>query len=317
MTFKLLDSGAWVTAKELHVASGGAFASIRKGSRWDGSEWQTIFQKEIAVTLASTTNVTISSLFSAGDWASTAPKRVIIPADAIIGSTSTSAPALRTGTGWSGKLAVEIHGQILGAGGPANGGAGGPALLAEQAGIEIYNAGEIKGGGIGGGPGGQGGPGYYYVYTTEGPYFSLTPPETYYYNGTIWWFGNVYSQGQDGWTYSQGAPGGSGAYYILRTKLTSTGYSTGGAGGAGGRGRGYNQTPLNGSPGSAGGTNAGLGGTGGAGGEWGLAGATGSTGASGNNGAGSPGSPGGTPGAAILNPGYVDLINTGTLAGAH
>ncbi len=173
------------------------------------------------------------------------------------------------------------------------------------------------------------GAGYYTSTLTEGPFWSLNPPR-YYWNepakggdGSYYWgtylansTTGVFSMG--GWDYNHGPlyGGYNWAHTVLRSK-PQTNYTTGGAGGAGGRGRGYNQTPLNGSPGSAGGTNAGTGGTGGAGREWGLAGYTGSTGAAGNNGAGSAGATGGAAGAAILNSGFVDLTNTGTLAGAH
>src|SRR5690606_31940786 len=130
------------------------------------------------VTLAAGINVKISDIaaFTAsGRWASTRPKRVIIPAGVIIGSNSPLMAALSTGTGRGGTLTITNNGEIQGAGGLPNSGTGGTALLAEQTGVTLINNGAIRaGGGAGGrgGNGGNGGTGYYQTASTqtEGPY---------------------------------------------------------------------------------------------------------------------------------------------------
>lgn len=87
--------------------------------------------------------------------------RFIFDAAAVMGSSSTSAPAILTGT-WPGLTTpplLDVRGLILGAGGAGsldNGGAGGVALELQGA-IRLSNSGLIGGGG--GGGGGASGPG--------------------------------------------------------------------------------------------------------------------------------------------------------------
>lgn len=316
-------------AAEIFYVSEGVPVQIAEGRIHKGGVTTLFYVHERIVTLSNAEQVDISTLFSSADWAASMPKRVIIPPGVTIGSTSASVPALRTGTGRGGKLIIENAGSILAAGGAPNSGNGGHAFAAEQAGVEFFNSGELFGGGAGGGRGGQGGPGYYqywrdnsgweYSHVTN-TYWRINGQTNYiYWHNQIWIVNGYISSHQVGnYLYVIGAykEAGTGYFYYIKQQVLSTAYTTGGAPGAGGRGRGYNQTPLSGSPGSAGGTNAGAGGTGGAGAEWGLAGATGATGASGNNGAGSAGAAGGLPGAAILNPANVNLTNTGDIRGA-
>ncbi|HWJ88715.1 MAG TPA: hypothetical protein VNS12_11635, partial [Pelagibacterium sp.] len=111
------------------------------------------------VTLTSATAVNLAALpdFTAnGRWAASRPKRVIVPAGTIIGSTAPGVPALRTGTGRGGTLHITVNGEIQGAGGQPNSGAGGTALLVEQAGLTLVNNGAIRAGGGAGGQGGNG-----------------------------------------------------------------------------------------------------------------------------------------------------------------
>jgi hypothetical protein len=284
---------------------------------------------EIDVTLSNSTNVNISTLFTSAQWTSTTPKKVIIPAGVTIGATSSATPAIQTGTGWSGTLTLQNAGTIAGAGGTANSGVGGTAVLASQATLYVVNTGTIEGGGGGGGAGGGGD---YSGTTQDGPLFSQSG--AYYewvYNGignSIFWndtnpFTATYTPGSgaitsylaaDGYTYYKGVNQTASYYAIYRTH-PATIDTTGGAGGAGGRGQGYDGANASGSGGAAGGTNAGTGGTGGTGATYGNTGNTGATGASGNNGAGTAGTGGGLAGLIFQTAANVSQTNSGTELG--
>lgn len=279
------------------------------------------------VILSNAQNVVLSALpWRPGVFASVLGKQVIVPAGVTIGSLNPSSPALDTGTGWGGSLDLVISGSVEGAGGVLNGGAGGDALLARANGgnkLRLTNAGLIAGGGGGGGAGGAGGGGYFLVTHTEGQFFNISGPHTYFYRpidgpGFVWdgvFIGGTTPVASGGYIYYQGSYSGSGTlYYVYRTYQTTT-FTSGGAGGAGGRGRGYTQSLAAGSPGSAGGTNAGTGGTGGTGGDRGLSGTGGSTGSAGNNGAGSGGGNGGLAGFGLNGTANVDVLATGTILG--
>jgi hypothetical protein len=72
----------------------------------------------------------------------------------VVGASSIANFAFDTGTGWSGSDIINLtnNGYIVGAGGNANGSAGGPAMLAQQA-ITVTNNNIIGGGGGAGGMG--------------------------------------------------------------------------------------------------------------------------------------------------------------------
>lgn len=285
-----------------------------------------LFPGVIEVTLGSSVNnLTISTLFSSGDWSGPLKKRLIIPAGIVIGSTSPGSPALRTGTGRGGGLEIVNKHQVLGAGGSANSGVGGDAFIADQS-VTISGSGIFYAGGGGGGRGGTGGNGTYIntvredlaystisrVYTgAYDTYFFWNSGSAVHYEVTpylyTWYDGSVY-------TYNAGVSQGGGNYAIYRTHPVPTGTS-GGAGGNGGRGYGYDGANAVGSGGAAGGTNAGTGGTGGTGGNWGAAGSTGATGASGNNGAGSGGTAGGAAGCYWRGNANITNLFSGGLAG--
>lgn len=304
------------------------------------------------VTLAnSSSQVTLSSQFSSTIWQSSATKLVIIPSNVTIGSTSASSPALVTGTGMGGQLILQNYGSIQGAGGTANGGAGGSAFRADQSlgnKFLFQNYGTIYSGGGGGGFGGFGGSGTYNSTVTEGPYFSNTSPEYIWGEGTytpssgetveslgITWDNIVVASETTGYpfpssyydgstytyykvTYEYTFSGGhdSTDYYSLERTHIQTNSTSGGTGGSGGSGQGYNQSAATGSSGSTGGTNAGTGGTGGSGGSWGNAGSTGATGGSGNSTGGTTGQGGGSAGYSIVNRSYFSLVNSGTIIGS-
>ena len=225
-------------------------------------------------------NLSLTSVFGSTVWASSIPKRFILPSGVTIGGTTTHALLVPSGMG--GSLVMDISGSVQGFGGAANGGTGGNAIYCQHTSnvtITLNSGGTIYGGGGGGGRGGTGGTG-----------------------GT----GGSGGQGGDarfysfiGYFYYDGGAGGSGG---------SGG--SGGGGGAGGRGEGYNQSRASGSAGSYGaygaygsagvdpsnaqageggsggrGGRGGRGGTGGTGGYFGNSGSTGNTGAAGATGA--------------------------------
>lgn len=301
---------------------------------------------------ANANNLNLATLFTTAQWTSTTPKRVNINAGVIIASTTPATAALLTGAGMAGTLEINNAGDIRGAGGLPNSGAGGHAINVQSAGVTIKNTGAIRGGGGAGGVGGTGGQGGTGQYTAqEGPIYQRSSP-TYYWkkNGTqskvlLWAGSSVYSGGGSGdTTYSTGGITyfrgdlqstvnvggtiGTEYYYaIYRQYPVQVAGAGGGAGGNGGYGQGGNQARSNGLGGAGGGNNGGnsgvggTGGTGGNGGDWGqpgTAGNTGGTGASGNISGGLGGYAGGGGGAA----GYAiagtarTLVNTGTIQGA-
>jgi hypothetical protein len=308
---------------------------------------------EIVKYITSTsTNVNASSYFTAGEWSSSAPKRLVINAGVTVGATNTSNYALNIPSGFGGTFRLDNNGSIQGAGGAANSGTGGSAIFA-GAGISINNVGTIYAGGGGGGlggTGGTGGQGTDYVTTYNIGSASGTSWDGVY-NCNDACRGTYKTCPPGAWSCSSYCPaanlctGTREPYYppwnpageCCTTRSTCsacamvsyyyTSGGAGGAGGAGGRGRGYDVSAAAGSvgsAGSAGGTNAGTGGTGGTGGiggDWGTTGSTGSTGATGANGtytnglAGSAGSGGGLAGYYIVNNGNVTWIATGTRAG--
>jgi hypothetical protein len=267
----------------------------------------------IDVTLSNAAQITLSSYFSAADWAGPKLKRVLIPAGVTIGSSSQAVPALNCGTGRGGLLEIVLDGNIDGAGGITNGQNGGDALYAPQAGVTLKGGGNSRPGGGAGGDGGDGGAGVYYTgrTVTEGPFFNNGSAPYYLWadgvTGGIWWAQggdgvnptfhhsglSPYSPG-DGWTYYPGSFVGAGGgglgneYYVSRqtTIFDVPNATSGGAKGTHGRGQGYDGAATSGTAGSAGGTNAGTGGAGGAGGAFGDSGTAGTNGAAGNNGAG-------------------------------
>ena len=272
------------------------------------------------------TNVNASSYFTAGEWASSAPKRLIINSGVTVGATNTSNYALNIPSGFGGTFRLVNNGSVLGAGGAANSGTGGNAIFAGAA-ISIDNQGTIYSGGGGGGRGGNGGTGGQGSFTTTNYMGRGADSSTFPFcdNGCKASFGPTAYCGANCLIVGRGGYGF--CYDCYRIDTT---YSTGGAGGGagnGGRGQGYDGSAasgLGGAAGTAGGTNAGAGGTGGTGGTGGGYGAsggtgnTGGTGASGNytgGSAGAGGTGGGLSGFYVVNNGNVTWIATGTRAG--
>ena len=80
--------------------------------------------------------------------------KVVVNAGVVVGASSNGVYAFDTGSGWGASDTLQLvnNGYIVGAGGNGNGGAGGPAMLAQRA-ITVYNYNIIGGGGGGGGIG--------------------------------------------------------------------------------------------------------------------------------------------------------------------
>jgi hypothetical protein len=191
-------------------------------------------------------NVEIKALALAAGWNGTDPVMVnfVIPAGVRIGSTSTAAPALRTGSGFPVGSTIKVvnNGSILGKGGAGGGGsgsAGGNAFANDGIAVEFENYGTVAGGGGGGGRGAR-------------------------RDGQV---------GEDSWTADGGGGGGGqgdqggGSGSATGGGAASGSAGTVGAPGAGGAGE---------SPGG------GTGGKGGSGGALGLSGANGGSGSGGS-----------------------------------
>lgn len=334
MVFSLKKDGVWRNAVTAYVNVNGTWKVIDEAKRNDNGTWKLFHQNIIEETATNTVNLNAQNLFSASDWSNSVPKRVIIPAGVTIGSSNSSLPAFRTGTGRGGTLEVIIEGEVQGASGAANSGSGGIAALIEQS-TSVILSGAVRGGGGGGGKGGSGGTGYYVATNTEGPHYSRFSPNWHVKyahpsaaGGDFWWNGAFIgnngsnSIASGGWTYNRGASaetvynGSSFDYYFQISRSNNYNvYTSGGTGGNGGRGQGYLAGKHNGSGGAAGGTNAGTGGTGGNGGTWGTGGSTGATGGSGNAAGGTGGSAGGAAGAAFSGNSLLTLTNNGTVNG--
>lgn len=263
------------------------------------------------------THADLATIFGS-NWASTVPKRVVVPSGVTVGGTSTHAMNVPSGMG--GTLNIVVAGNVHGHGGAANGGNGGNAINCVQTtGVTItLNGGTLKGGGGGGGAGGAGGTGGNggaggqggqgrYTGTGSTVYFHSAqyqrqqyataacnisnPPN---YTGTAY-YGHQVGTGYDhpqwigycqSYFYTTGGAGGAGG--------TSGG--AGGAGGAGAVGQGYNQSAGSGSAGAAGASASGTGASGAAGGT--SAGTGGTGGTAGAGGQGGTGGNGGAFGAA-------------------
>lgn len=293
------------------------------------------------------TNYLMSSAFG-DDWLANYPKTFENGPQGVIGATSTSYRALTIPAG-AGKITFLNYGEVQGAGGAANSGAGQTALYIAQ-GCDVYNHGAIRGGGGGGGAGGRGGQGGWgYVRTQQdGGWIQNSYEWMWTRSPDVWriyWAGNLifdgkYSQSNngtiqtyspgDGWTYFPHSWNSSGTRAaIARYYDTNYAGGAGGAGGPGGRGQGFNHPRAEGSPGAGGqpgGPNAGYGGAGGHGnwgGWWGEPGYRGLDGLTGHAGnltggyAGSPGQNGGPAGYSIHAVVPYNLYVVGTLNGVR
>jgi len=247
---------------------------------------------------ANANNITISSLFTEAEWRSGSTKTVVVEAGVTVGSTSYSAPALKTGTtlggfAMGGRLSVINNGFIYGAGG-SGGGAGGTALEATVP-VNFTNNGNLYGGGGSGAVGGTGEGGWYWPENKTWKY-NLTwywggiDPGNQNYWGT--WYSGLFVNydlanpdvdfthtsvhGTDltvgDYKYYRGDNMGTvflGTYYKLRRKLKLV--QVGGAGGSGGVGQGSNNLVAD--PGGAYSTTiVSHGGNGGNGANWGATG---------------------------------------------
>lgn len=106
---------------------------------------------------ATATNQNASSVFG-DDYGVNYPKEIVINSGVELGATGTGEEALQINSGLSGTMTITNNGTLSGAGGSANGGAGGDAFEANAA-CTLINNGTIRAGGGGGGRGGNGGNG--------------------------------------------------------------------------------------------------------------------------------------------------------------
>ena len=106
---------------------------------------------------ATATNQNASSVFG-DDYSVNYPKEIVINSGVELGATGTGEEALQIDSGLSGTMTITNNGTLSGAGGSANGGAGGDAFEANVA-CTLINNGTIRAGGGGGGQGGSGGGG--------------------------------------------------------------------------------------------------------------------------------------------------------------
>ena len=106
---------------------------------------------------ATATNQNASSVFG-DDYGVNYPKEIVINSGVELGATGTGEEALQINSGLSGSMTITNNGTLSGAGGSANGGAGGDAFEANVA-CTLINNGTIRAGGGGGGRGGSGGRG--------------------------------------------------------------------------------------------------------------------------------------------------------------
>lgn len=331
---KVRQGGSWVNVNTY----------IRQNNQWvyvgnfsDANEFLLVISQ---TTTDLNLQTAFTNRFGASAWTSTKRKRVVINPGVVVGSLSSVNYALTIPAGLGGTLTIDNLGSILGAGGAANGGTGGSAILANSP-VSINNQGSIYAGGGGGGRGGNGGTGGQGIYSQFNSigYTNGCPYDNIGYGAGICNNGCPYTCVGGGNNYTCTEIRGSGYFYYYYytscgdcyncgyyTNVITNG-GTGGAGGNGGVGRGYNQSLSSGSggsAGSAGGINAGTGGTGGtggSGGDWGESGSAGNTGGTGSNGnytggsGGAAGSTGGLAGFYIVNNGNVTWTNNGTRLG--
>lgn len=187
------------------------------------------------------TNYNIRSAAIAAGWDQSTPLQATITNNGVIGSNSTGAWALVTDGSYPAGSSITIinNNYITGRGGdggncgPQNGGAGGPAFLA-QCPCTVYNNGVIQGGGGGGGAGqspwGGGGGGSGYPGGNGG--IGGGYDDGMGSNGRV---GTLTAGGIGGFYY--GAPGGGPGSAGAQTPTQYVGY--GGAGGQAVGGNGY------------------------------------------------------------------------------
>ena len=320
------NNGNWAPLQSMFVKRNGVWVPVQRALIKQEGVWVETYAAVVVATItANAQNVNIQSLFTLQDWTTSWKKKiVVINAGVVVGSSNPTLPALTTGTGRSGPLEIIVNGEVQGAGGLANGGAGGPAIQVQEVNVTIINNGAIRGGGGGGGRGGNGGQGGAGSYTatvrepSSGDLYSgnrssvttgvvqggsrIWVRNDWYWGGTRVGGTSGSSLSAGGYTYYRGSVKeswtsnsrdetytytNSGIYRTSNQSFGSTG-GAGGAGGNGGRGRGFDgnlSAGIVGTAGSPGGTNAGTGGAGGTGGSGGNWGTAGSVGNTGATGA--------------------------------
>ena len=236
---KVKVGGTWKVTQP-HVKTAGTWKKVKIAYAKAGGTWGKTFEYEWVYTFAAGTysDVDIDTLAGMDKYHNV---RIVIPSTVTIIASSTSAYALKTGSGYAGTLTIQNSGTVLGRGGDAGtgghayannveaggtGGTGGDAIHVESN-FSITNTGTISGGGGGGGGGGG-------IHKHQGGFYS---PD--YSSGGGGGGGIPYGIGGTGSNGSSGTVGASGTDATL--SAIGTGgvayqhdHVTGGRGGDGG-----------------------------------------------------------------------------------
>ena len=107
MQFYVNDSGTWkeVGSDAYYVKHSGAWRIVQEAYVKDAGSWKLYYQNEVGVTLANSTNVAVSSLFTSSIWTGTTPKRITIPSGVTIGGTGGTA-AITIASNMAGTLII-------------------------------------------------------------------------------------------------------------------------------------------------------------------------------------------------------------------
>lgn len=246
----------------------------------------------VIYTASNSTNLDAGTAFGS-NWSAAVAKELVIPSGVVIGSSTTATAALILPSGMGGSLVVKNSGSIHGAGGAANSGVGGDAILVQST-ITIQNNGVIYAGGGGGGKGGNGTAyGSSYQFCEIGSNENSCPV----CGGCASGYVVTSCPCTEGGGTCLGRFTGNAYRLITCTQVITT------IGGDGGVGQGYNQAA---GTGAAGGTNAGTGGNGGG---------FGASGSAGANGTATSGAAGGLAGYYVNGIANVTFSVTGTVAG--
>ena len=289
--------GAYVTSNNTSVPTSGAISL----SNFYGAT------NQFSYTFSSSAKqVNLSSALTAAGWDGSAPVNVTVSSGVYLWSDNTSVGGLTIPSNMNGLVTITNYGYIIGRGGNAPSGNGGPALVNQATGVTLTNAsgafiagGGGGGGGSGGGGGAGGGRGASFGGAAGGAGGAIGQSGS---NGGAAYYGALASRGG----YGGGAGGGGGNY-----EDSGSGFISYGGGGGGGRilpgaGGGGQCNP------GAFGYGGGAGGSGGSAGGQGCNGGVGGGGGWGARG----GRSGGYGGAAISGTAIATFTNNGTVYGS-
>lgn len=176
--------------------NGMALASLKRGTSQIAFVFQgtvQVWAHEVVIVLgaASAAAYLIDIVNNPTIWASSTPKRIVVPAGVERGSgTSWVFAPMPAGSSiassWGGSLTLEIRGTLSGIGGTANSGVGGSVIVGTVTGkdgqkliVNVFAGAILRAGGGGGGRAGNGGQGVWYSgrTVTEGPVVQQQLPQ--------------------------------------------------------------------------------------------------------------------------------------------